>query len=52
MSTSPKPVPQSRPQQPRKPVYPREITGLILIGILVLILTILRYWSNISWNLR
>ncbi len=52
MSTSPKPVPHSRPQHPRKPVYPREITGLILIGILVLILTIIRYWSNISWNLR
>jgi hypothetical protein len=33
-------------------VYPREITGLILIGILVLILTIIRYWQTISWNLR
>lgn len=50
MSTSPKPVPQ-RPH-PRKPVYSREITGLVLIGILILILTIIRYWSNISWNLR
>jgi hypothetical protein len=51
VSTSPKPVPQSS-QHPRKPVYPREITGLVLIGILILILTIIRYWSNISWNLR
>jgi hypothetical protein len=45
-------VPYSRPQQPRKPVYPREITGLVLIGILVLVLTIIRYWQSISWNLR
>jgi len=52
VSTAPKPVPQSRPEPPRKPVYPREITGLLLIGLLVLILTIIRYWQNISWNLR
>jgi hypothetical protein len=52
VSTAPKPVPNSRPAHQRKAVYPREITGLILIAILVLILTIIRYWQNISWNLR
>ncbi|HVO62407.1 MAG TPA: hypothetical protein VMT53_15835 [Terriglobales bacterium] len=52
MSTAPKPAPQSRPRPSRKPVYPREVTGLVLIGILVLILTIIRYWQTISWNLR
>jgi hypothetical protein len=52
VSTAPKPVPHSRSPHPRKPVYPREVTGLVLIGILVLILTIIRYWQNISWNLR
>lgn len=49
VSTSPKPVPR---QPSRKPVYPREITGLLLIGILILVLTIIRYWQYISWNLR
>lgn len=52
MSTAPKPVPHSKPEASRKPVYPREVLGLVLIGILVLILTIIRYWQNISWNLR
>lgn len=52
VSTAPKPAPQSRPRPSRKPVYPREVTGLVLIGILVLILTIIRYWQTISWNLR
>jgi len=34
----------------KKPVYPRETAGLILIRVLVLILTIVRYWQAISWN--
>ncbi|HEX6502974.1 MAG TPA: hypothetical protein VF011_06970 [Terriglobales bacterium] len=50
MSTAPKPAPHSG--RSKKPVYPREVTGLILIGILVLVVTIIRYWQSISWNLR
>ena len=50
MGTTPKPASTDKP--PKKPVYPREVTGLILIGILVLILTIVRYWHNIAWSAR
>jgi hypothetical protein len=36
----------------RKPIYPREVTGLVLMAILVLILTMIGYWQTISWSAR
>ena len=50
MSTAPKPAPNAK--TPKKPVYPRETLGLILIAILVFILTILRYWGQVPWGAR
>jgi len=29
-----------------------EATGLIVISLLILILTLARYWHNIPWNAR
>jgi hypothetical protein len=36
----------------RKAVYASEATGLLLIALLLLILTLVRYWHNIHWSLR
>jgi hypothetical protein len=52
-------VPAASPQrQPEKPpahpprVYTLEATGLIIIAVLVLILTVIRYWRHIPWGAR
>jgi hypothetical protein len=36
----------------RHAVYASETTGLLLIAFLLLILTLVRYWQEIHWNLR
>lgn len=36
----------------RHHAYAAEATGLLLIGILLLILTVGRYWSYIHWSIR
>jgi hypothetical protein len=36
----------------RHPIYAAEATGLLLMAMLLLILTIIRYWSYISWSAR
>ncbi len=55
-------VPAARPQpQPDKPspgqpakrdIYTLEAGGILIIGLLVLILTLVRYWHYISWGAR
>jgi len=47
-----KPVPASGRRPSKKPVYRRETAGLNLTAVLVLILTSIRYWQAISWNVR
>ena len=48
-------------QQPESPpaehhrtpqVYTLEATGLLIISLLVLILTLVRYWHRIPWSAR
>jgi len=46
---APKPVSEDRH---RHHVYAAEATGLLLIGIVLLILMIVRYWSYINWSMR
>src|SRR5207245_10100754 len=49
------PTPQKSPpgnKHPKHPVYALETTGLLLIAILLLILTLIRYWHNINWSAR
>ena len=36
----------------RHAVYASEATGLIVIVLLLLVYTLVRYWHNIHWSLR
>jgi len=53
-----KPVPSQDPQDDsthrheRHAVYASETTGLLIIAVLLLVLTLLRYWHDIHWSLR
>ena len=42
--------PQRESQGHKHPVYALEATGLLLIAIMLLILTVIRYWHNINWS--
>jgi len=33
-------------------VYTLEATGLIVIAVLILIVTLVRYWHHIPWGIR
>jgi hypothetical protein len=39
-------------RQRRHAVYASETTGLLLIALMLLVLTLVRYWHNIHWSLR
>jgi hypothetical protein len=43
---------QSAPKDHRHHVYASEAAGLLLIAVLLLILTLIRYWHNIQGSLR
>jgi hypothetical protein len=54
-------VPASQPKRQLEPVPPKrelphiytlEATGLIVIAILILIVTVVRYWHHIPWSAR
>ncbi len=36
----------------RYAVYASETTGLLLIALMLLVLTLVRYWHEIHWSLR
>jgi hypothetical protein len=36
----------------RHAVYASETTGLLLIALVLLVLTLVRYWHDIHWSLR
>jgi hypothetical protein len=36
----------------RHSIYAAEATGLLLIAVLLLVLTIIRYWRYIPWSAR
>jgi hypothetical protein len=38
--------------QRRHSIYAAEATGLLLMAVLLLILTIVRYWRYIPWSAR
>ncbi|MBS1852281.1 MAG: hypothetical protein JST79_15350 [Acidobacteria bacterium] len=44
------PPPRKDPASAR--VFRLETLGLLLLGALLLILTLARYWRQIPWNLR
>jgi hypothetical protein len=39
-------------RQHRHVTYAAEATGLLLLAVLLLILTIIRYWQHIPWSTR
>jgi hypothetical protein len=39
-------------RQHRHAIYAAEATGLLLIAVLLLVLTIIRYWQDIPWRAR
>ena len=39
-------------KHPRHAVYATETSGLLLIGVLLLVLTLIRYWHAIHWSVR
>jgi succinate dehydrogenase hydrophobic anchor subunit len=51
-------VPPSSPRQTAKTrkgnsrILRAEATGVILIAVLILIITVVRYWRNIPWGAR
>jgi len=42
--------PPSKP--PRRGIYAKETAGLLLIALMILVVTLLRYWHEIHWSLR
>jgi len=51
----PKPAADDKNQdkhQYRHSIYAAEATGLLLMAVLLLILTIIRYWRYIPWSAR
>ena len=42
----------SRHKHHRHAVYASETTGLLLIALVLLVLTLIRYWHDIHWSLR
>ena len=38
--------------QSRHSIYAAEATGLLIMAILLLVLTVIRYWRDIPWSAR
>jgi hypothetical protein len=55
-SAQPKPKTDNQQQdnthEHRHPIYAAEATGLLVIAVLLLVLTIIRYWRYIPWSVR
>jgi hypothetical protein len=51
-------APNPKPEKPPHPhrdvpqVYSLEATGLIVVAVVILIITLIRYWHNIAWSAR
>jgi hypothetical protein len=43
---------QDTKHQHRHSIYAAEATGLLLMAVLLLILTLIRYWRDIPWSAR
>jgi hypothetical protein len=43
---------QNNKHQHRHSIYAAEATGLLLMAVLLLILTLIRYWRDIPWSAR
>ena len=43
---------ETTPKHQRHAVYASETSGLLLIALVLLVLTLVRYWHEIHWSLR
>ena len=43
---------QDNKHEHRHPIYAAEATGLLVMAVLLLVLTLIRYWRYIPWNAR
>jgi hypothetical protein len=43
---------RAREREGRHSAYAAEATGLLLMAVLLLVLTIIRYWRHIPWSAR
>jgi hypothetical protein len=44
--------PQPDQRHPKTHIYSAEATGLLIVGLMILILTLIRYWHYINWRAR
>jgi hypothetical protein len=44
--------PTAVPHRPKTHIYAAEATGLLIIGLMILVLTLIRYWHYINWSAR
>ena len=52
-AVSPQPDQQPSPKRPDKlRIYKLEAAGSLIIGALILLLTLTRYWHHIAWGAR
>jgi hypothetical protein len=49
---APHPHDEAEHRHHRHAVYASETTGLLLIALVLLVLTLVRYWHEIHWSLR
>lgn len=49
---TPKSEQEAAQKHHRHAVYASETTGLLLIALVLLVLTLVRYWHEIHWSLR
>jgi hypothetical protein len=47
----PKPHAADRHQH-RRAIYAAESTGLLILAVLLLVFTVIRYWRDIPWSAR
>jgi hypothetical protein len=50
--SAPLPHHEAEHRHHRHAVYASETTGLLLIALVLLVLTLIRYWHEIHWSLR
>jgi hypothetical protein len=43
---------ESNPHEQRHSAYAAEAAGLLIMAILLLVLTVIRYWRFIPWSAR
>jgi hypothetical protein len=49
---TPKSEPAAAHKHHRHAVYASETSGLLMIALVLLVLTLVRYWQEIHWSLR